>query len=860
MSGTHLMLENVKSLLVVEPSATRHHVLRRALHPFGYVLDWVREADAALERVQAGRTPYAALLLGLPEPGAAETPELLDWLRRREFRDLPLLLLAHTACAETLDWVAKREQSALLLWDDHADCANCLERLLRVPAPTNADAHALGNDDIRVLFVDDSRTVRAAYQRLLSENGYAVEVASDAKEGFAKAVNGKFEIAIVDYFMPGENGDVLTRRLREHRTTESMTVAILTGTYLDQVIKDSLHAGAVECMFKNEPEELFLARLSAMSRTIRATKSVEDEHRRLSGILASVGDGVYGVNRRGQITFLNPAARRILKLADRDLVVGRLAHKLFHHTLENNHVNPIDHCRLQQAYAQGTQLQGFETVFWRQDKTPVPVECTAFPLNVEGKLTGAVVAFRDISERRALEQKLLWQANHDSLTQLCNRGCFEKYLEDEVNRLKRSIESCALLYLDLDRFKYINDTAGHAAGDQLLIELSQALQARLREADQLARLGGDEFAMILRNIEPTRVFEVADEFRDVLEHYTFVYGGKRYQVNGSIGVVLLDGSTTTPGDALANADLACHLAKSKGRNQTHVYRAENDTKVSMYQDLGWSTRLQDALQQNGFVLHYQPIVAIAELDVGQLPLSFDGPALRELYAVHGAHFETLVRLRDARGGLIYPNAFLPTAERFSLMPQIDIWTVTRAIQTLAALHHRGQTLSLTVNISGNTLDDQRLVPEIKRLFKETGCPASALIFEITETSAIENIEAAKRLIEELRELGCRFALDDFGSGFSSFYHLKHLPVDFVKIDGQFVKSMAIDPIDRAIVTSINEIAHSFGKRTIAEFVESREILTLLHECGVDYAQGYYLSPPRAELLVDENFVPLKMVK
>jgi EAL domain-containing protein (putative c-di-GMP-specific phosphodiesterase class I) len=248
----------------------------------------------------------------------------------------------------------------------------------------------------------------------------------------------------------------------------------------------------------------------------------------------------------------------------------------------------------------------------------------------------------------------------------------------------------------------------------------------------------------------------------------------------------------------------------------------------MHRELGWSTRLQEALKGNGFVLHYQPIVSV---DAGS----------------PSTHYEVLIRYVNARGDVVSPNTFLPVAERFGLMPQVDLWVLTNAVRKLAELATNGQTATLTVNISGQTLDAKELGPQLRQLIEEYRFDPGSLILEITETSAIANMEAAQRLIHELKALGCRFALDDFGSGFSSFYHLKHLPVDFVKIDGQFVQTMATSSTDRAIVASINEIAHSFGKRTVAEFVENADTLDLLRACGVDYVQGYYISRPCAEL-------------
>jgi len=811
-----------QSVLVVEASSTRQQVLKRILQrDFEKVVACPSPAAAiALLGNQNARPD--AIIVGLESIPQPYTDDLMAHLRSSALESMAVLVLAHSAEPATVEWASRRPRSAILLWEDFTDCTDCLQKLMQDAEP-EAILRPTG-DPIRVLLVDDSRTVRVNYQRLLKRNGYETQTAACAADALALARSEHFDIAIIDYFMPGGNGDELCRQLQADPRTAHITPAILTGTYHDQVIQDCLKAGAAECMFKNEAHELLITRLGAMSRAVRSRGAVDAERRRLAGILASVGDGVYGLSLDGRITFSNPAAGRILGFKDEQSMVGESVTEIMRdvETLSTGE-NPL----LVACYS-GEPLFGWETRFRHRNGLSVPVECTVFPMHIEGRLEGAVIAFRDISERHALQQELLWQANHDPLTSLYNRRYFEQKLDEEVQRCRRSGKA-ALLYLDLDRFKYINDTAGHAAGDQLLIEIGNQMRQRLRDTDLLARLGGDEFALILRHVDPAQIRQTADSFRELLENYTFVYDGTPYRIYGSIGVALLDSKTSTAGEALANADIACHLAKNKGRNQTHVYDAANDAKLAMNVDLGWFGRLQQALSSDRFLLYYQPIVPLRGSDCG---------------GTNPLHCEVLLRLNDPANGLISPNAFLPSAERFGLMPQIDLWVTRTAIQQLASLGTDGRRACLAVNLSGHTLGDERFVPEVKRLLREHGVDARSLSFEITETNAIANLDAATRLISELRELGCRFALDDFGSGFSSFHHLKHLPVDVVKIDGQFVRGMARDPADRAIVESINDIAHSFGKDTVAEFVENREILELLNTCGVDYAQGYHISPPR----------------
>lgn len=831
-----------QTVVVVESSSTRQHVLQRVLRrAFTQVASCPVPAAAIefLRTARDGQRPAAVLISQdiVPQP---YSDELLAMLAGAGWSDIAVLILAHNAEPSIVEWTTKRARSAVLMWEEFTDSSDCLKKLLAPPKESTLPVAVSRAESIRVLLVDDSRTVRKTYQRLLAGHGYQVEMAASAAEAFERAVQQSFDIAIIDYFMPGENGDRLCRRLRSDPRTAGITSAILTGTYNDQVIQECLKAGAVECMFKNEAHELFLTRLESMSRAVRARQSIEAERSRLAGILASVGDGVFGVNREGRITFINPAACRILGYPNAESLIGQSAIRQFHAAPESLAVPSPG--PLEKSYTDGSELHVWETAFVHRNGTTLPVECTVFPLRIDGRLEGSVVAFRDVSERRALEQELLWQANHDPLTKLYNRRHFEHQLDEEVQRCRRGSTS-ALLYLDLDRFKYINDTAGHAAGDQLLIEIGQQLRDRLRDADLLARLGGDEFAVILRNVAGEQARHAAESFRDVLERYTFVFGGKQYRVYASIGLAFIDEHTPSAGDVLVNADIACHLAKNQGRNQVHIYQPGSDAKLAMNVDLGWSTRLQQALKTDRFSLFYQPIVPLKGLSWPP-PGGVTSQCGGGLTDNGVLRCEVLIRLMDQGTTIITPNTFLPTAERFGLMPHIDLWVIRNAVMQLAVNQRAGQRTALAVNLSGHSLDDESLVPEVKRLLSEYGVAPDCLAFEITETNAIANIDAAQRVISELREHGCQFALDDFGSGFSSFHHLKHLPVDIVKIDGQFVRGMARDPADCAIVMSINDIAHSFGKRTVAEFVETPEILRMLQECGVDYAQGYYLSPPR----------------
>ncbi|KAB7627530.1 GGDEF domain-containing response regulator [Alkalilimnicola sp. S0819] len=840
-------------VLVIELSATLRHGLNKMLSGQDYQVSLLPSFEQGLSALGQRPEEYDAAIIGWPSRTDPTADELFSLLESPRFKSLAVVVLSEEAEAAKLNWVTKRPSTAMLLWADFHETVDSLRTLLSASSldnPCPPPAKPAARDAIRVLFVDDSPTVRVSYRRLLNRHGYETDTASSVREGMDLASRNPYDIAIIDYFMPDATGDELCRQLRDNPDTAGVTSSIITGTYLDKVIKDSLDAGAVECMFKNEAEALFLARVAAMSRSVLSKRNIERERRRLEGILGSVGDGVYGVDNNGLITFMNTAAREILGFGERDKLNGCMPHTLFHHSFQDGTQNPPETCFLTRAYGSGDRLLNWQTVFWNAQRRPVPVECTVYPLHIDGHREGSVVAFRDVSERKLMEEELRWQANHDPLTKLLNRSYFESQLEQEVARLQRNAEHSALLYLDLDQFKYINDTAGHAAGDKLLVEIGQQLQTRLRASDTLARLGGDEFAVILRNVQPGEAYEAAEAFREILVGHTFQYAGKSYKVNGSVGVANLDQYTKSPGEALANADVACHIAKEKGRNRTHIYAPESDQRRAMDLELGWSARLHDALENDLFELAFHPIIGIDDMP----PMSADADPVtrwrrvRERIGERAHHYEVLLRLRGGEGPeWIMPDAFLPTAERFNLMPRIDRWVTEKAIASLAEAHGRGMKIRLSVNLSGHTVVDRELAGDIKALLEKYAVDPSALTFEITESCAITNLDSARRLMDELHAIGCQFALDDFGSGFCSFGHLKNLAVDVIKIDGLFTQGLVTDPIDLAVVQSIVEIAHALGKRTVAEYVENQDILAQLKRCGVDYVQGNFIAQPLERL-------------
>jgi len=429
-------------------------------------------------------------------------------------------------------------------------------------------------------------------------------------------------------------------------------------------------------------------------------------------------------------------------------------------------------------------------------------------------------------EHRRAEATIRHLAYHDPLTGLTNRHRFEERLAHALADAREQDSQHALIYLDLDQFKVVNDTCGHVAGDELLKQIALLLQGQVREHDTVARLGGDEFGILLEHCPLERAQQIGTQLLRAINDYRFCWLGKSFVIGGSIGLVAIDRTSTSLGDLLGRADVACYAAKDLGRNRIHVFQ-DDDLELARRQgEMQWVSRIHWALQQDRFTLYRQNIHA----------LGGDGRPWG---------CEVLLRLRDEADDLVAPGAFLPAAERYNLAPAIDRWVVGHLLEFMAR-HGRpdaGLPATLFINLSGATLNDQGFDDHLRALLRDTGLPASLLCFEITETAAIANLSRAVDFINAIRAEGCRFALDDFGSGLSSFAYLKTLPVDFLKIDGGFVRDITRDPMDRAIVEAINRIGHTVGLKTVAEFVEDEATRQELLGLSVDYAQGYALHRP-----------------
>ncbi|MGI9270476.1 MAG: EAL domain-containing protein [Woeseiaceae bacterium] len=541
--------------------------------------------------------------------------------------------------------------------------------------------------------------------------------------------------------------------------------------------------------------------------------------------LQSIGDGVITTDADCNVEYINPVAEDLTGWRVDD-GSGRPIDEIFRGFHEET-CEPLEN-PLSVSIRRNRAIKSVRpTLLIRRDGNELYIESTASPIrDGKGNVTGGVLVFHDVSESRELNRRLSYHASHDILTGLVNRREFENRLERALKSAKARETSYALCYLDLDQFKIVNDSCGHSAGDALLGQLGALLKSKIRWRDTLARLGGDEFGVLLESCSLEEAMQTAEALRLAIGEYKFMWDDRSFRLGVSIGVVPIAADNEDVAALLSAADSACAAAKEAGRNRIHSFQENDIDLMRRRREMQWAARINNALEENRFELFRQTIQ----------PLQVEE---------QGAHYEILLRMRDENGGIISPGLFIEAAERYGITPNIDRWVIRSAFRWLVSEADERERLALcSINLSGQSLGDEKFLPFVVDQFQMSGLDATKICFEITETAAIASYSQANRFINALKELGCKFALDDFGTGLSSFGYLKHFPVDFLKIDGSFVKEILHDPIDREMVRSINEIGHLTGKQTIAEFAENEEIITMLRGMGIDYAQGYGVSEPK----------------
>jgi diguanylate cyclase (GGDEF)-like protein/PAS domain S-box-containing protein len=581
--------------------------------------------------------------------------------------------------------------------------------------------------------------------------------------------------------------------------------------------------------------------LQDWTRSIQDTAQCEDYEIQLQWIetaLHCVNDSIILTDALGKVILLNPMAEKITgwKVQEAKSMLASRIFSLAQESIDDILSSTIKETQSQQNVTLNLKYGLLST---RNNSCSYSIEYTITPIQeLNTKVVGIAIVFREIDKSCHLSEHSSWQINRDFLTGLINRSYFENCLAQAVSNASKLETNHALCYLDFDHFKIINETLDYAAGDEFLRQISWVLQQRVRKTDILARLGGDEFGLILYQCSLEQALNVLQMICAEIQAFKFVWHEKTFSFSVSAGISMLSSQSISPSRMLIAANAACEIAKSKGRNCIHVYQPD-DREISVSQEgRQWIPRLYEALEENRFCLYFQPIIPV-DLKTQTHSRRFQ------------ASFEILLRFKDDSGSVIAPGHFIPVAERYGLMHLLDRWVIRNLFQYLEhrnikAMQPEQEGLDgflYMVNLSGASLNDERFLDFVKTQFKAYSIPPQIICFEITETMAIANLSKAMHLIQELKALGCYFALDDFGSGMSSLGYLKNLPIDYLKIDGGFIKDIAQNQVDCEIVEAIHRMAHAMGIQTIAEFVENTEILTKLKTLGINYAQGYGIARP-----------------
>ena len=678
-----------------------------------------------------------------------------------------------------------------------------------------------------VLIVDDDNDFADTLSRLLSYEGYGVKVAHNilTVENLLKQCHCAIQVALIDLRLKGENGiDLIAKLQRLH--PQLLTIIITAYASIETAI-EAIQLGAYDYLRKPiHPDDL----LMTLKRCYDHVELAEQKHVAETRYQALYDDNpsiFFTLDENSVIGSVNRYGAHYLGYGIADLI-GRSFVEL--HSNDDDDSQRLLQQRLTDCLNIPGDVQRWEAAMLHSNGGQLWVRETARAIAADDGSLSMLLVCEDITDAHRLSAELSYQASHDELTGLFNRRAFEQRLELLLHSASEENVEHALCYLDLDQFKVINDSCGHVAGDELLRQLASLLQTKVRKSDSLARLGGDEFGLLMEYCSLDHARRVAETLRSTIDQFRFAWGERSFPIAASIGLVPINKDSEDISAVLSAADSVCYAAKELGRNRIQEYHP-NDTKLKRHaREMHWLAHLHQLLEDNdnGLRLYHQPIQAFSKENTIT------------------DYCEILIRLPAEDGRIISPAAFLNVAERYNLIHQVDRWVIANTLDWLMSQPiFLAQLNCFSINLSGRSLGNNgEFLQFIIEQFRRTQVPAEKICFEITETSAFSNLNSAIRFISELKQLGCRFALDDFGSGLSSFSYLKNLPVDVLKIDGAFVKNIVNDPIDHAMVCSINDIGHLMGKQTVAEFVETEAVMNELQTIGVDYVQGYFIGRPQ----------------
>lgn len=737
--------------------------------------------------------------------------------------DTPFIMVTSTWCQRIAETTAREFDVDLLLpYDDYQQ----LQQLLPLITASSTD-----DKQSRILAVEDAEETAKLIQRILRHR-FIVDVAEDGPTGLELWRQHKHSIVLLDVMLPGMSGpEVMDRMLAEN---PAQTIVIMTAHGSMDLAEELMLKGAADFIskpFRNEQlrkvceiaarREDFLVSNEQFAETIESLKRNEDalasqavEHK---SILDNLTTAVLELNADGEIVFVNHAWTQLTGMEETSSKGKTLAEfactSSFYFSAELEHA-------IETLVARTETRRRLEFKLKQEYSAGAWVEARFNRIIRDNNQLAISVAIDDISARKNAEQRLQYLAMHDSLTGLYNRHYFDKELARIASIAAHNGVPHSLLYIDLDHFKAINDTQGHSQGDSVLKDVATKLSRRLRQTDRLCRIGGDEFTVLLSNTDLTLARRIAEDLCSLVAMDQYTFGEQIFKISCSIGICQIDGSEDNSQNYLQQSDIALYVAKGNGRNSVHIYTAEDKESYNVKSSMKWLHTVQNAMEQDGLLLHFQPVYHI--------------PSNRVSY------YEALVRLM-IDDQIVYPGDFIPALERFEEIELLDKHVIDKAIK---ALSENPQLKKVAINLSAQAFRNDDLVPMIKQKLDEYGVEPNRVIFELTESAGLADLSATTAMVEQLSSMGCVFSIDDFGTGFSTFSYLKNLPADTVKIDGSFIKELRHSSIDRALVRSIREVAFALGKKTVAEFVEDHETLELLREIKVEYAQGYYLGKPK----------------
>jgi len=649
---------------------------------------------------------------------------------------------------------------------------------------------------------------------------FRLETAGTLAEGIARLKLGPIDAVLLDLNLPDSAG--LTTFLRVQPKAPQIPVVIITDLADDDLGRNAVDRGALDCLVRDQVTTQLLDKVlryaTERTHTLKALKASEQRYREL---FQNVTAGVFQTTPDGKFMAANPALVRMLGYDSEDEMLAL-------DVARDIYVDADHRAAWATAMAEGGEVRNAELALKRRDGSKIVVlENSRAVRDTEGRVIFYEGTLTDITAAHELSQQLSYDASHDALTGLANRREFELKLQRAIEMTQATGAQHAVCYLDLDRFKVVNDTCGHVAGDELLRQLGHVLQLKVRSADVVARLGGDEFVLLLHNCGPNDALQVANNLLKAVAAFQFVWAQHTFTLGVSIGVVMVNTSFRRLAQVMNAADTACYSAKDAGRNRIHVFQEDAEAVAQRHGEMEWVARAKRALVDNRLFLEAQPILAL-----GGRP----GEALQ---------YELLVRMRDENGRAVPPGAFLPSVERCNLSVRYDRWVITAALDWIARNEPAMTRVArFFINLSRDSVVDPETASFVRQALSSAGVDPGRVGFEISENVAIANLSRANQLVNDLRRIGCVTSLDDFGSGVSSFAYVKALAVDYLKIDGMFVGNISQDKVDYAMVRSIKEIGHVMGKKIVAESVETAAVLEKLREIGVDFAQGFQVGEPR----------------